>query len=217
MPILSRLRDGLIRKFLRDPAGMGRPVPKDVFDRDYRSGAWDHLEGTEELPRYLVLAGLVTTLIDRPAVLDLGCGSGRLIALIKERPIGRCTGVDVSSEGIRQAGARGLAGVELVEADFETWRPAEKFDAIIFNESIGYANDPAQTLSNYSACLAGKGMFFISYFRSGNHEALWRRVERVCETAFATSVVSDTMKTWDIRVLRPLGASSGADTAPRRP
>ena len=48
----------------------GPACPKDVFDRDYRSGAWDHLEGTEELPRYLVLAGLVTTLVDRPAVLD---------------------------------------------------------------------------------------------------------------------------------------------------
>ena len=56
-------------------------------------------------------------------------------------------------------------------------------------------------------------MFFISYFRSGNHEALWRRIERVCDTAFATSVVSDTMKTWDIRVLRPLGANPAEDPA----
>lgn len=188
---------------------MGRPVPKEVFDREYRAGHWDLLEGMEELPRNLVLAGLVTRMLDRPSVLDVGCGNCRLIELLKAQPIGRCMGVDVSSEGIQRARTRGITGVELVEADFETWRPADKFDAIIFNESIGYAGDPAATIGDFSAHLSdGKGMFFISYFRSGNHTALWRRIGRVCKPVFATSIVSDEGKAWDIKVLRPRTASS---------
>jgi hypothetical protein len=52
-------------------------------------------------------------------------------------------------------------------------------------------------------------MFFLSYFRSGNHSALWRRIERVCEPVFATSIVSDTKRVWDIKVLRPRNVSPG--------
>jgi SAM-dependent methyltransferase len=210
MSLISRLKNGLVRKLFRDAAGMGRPVPKEVFDREYRAGHWDLLEGMEELPRNLVLSGLVTRMFDRPSVLDVGCGNCRLIELLKAHPMARCMGVDVSSEGIQRAGSRGLTGVELVEADFETWRPADRFDAIIFNESIGYASDPAATLVDFSAHLSsGKGMFFLSYFRSGNHSALWRRIERVCEPVFATSIVSDTKRVWDIKVLRPRNVSPG--------
>lgn len=206
MPSIARIKDRLVQKIIRDPAGMGRPVPREAFDEEYRSGNWDHFEGPAETPRNLVLARLVSERFRQPSILDVGCGSGRLAMLYQGHAFARYTGVDVSTEGLKKALSRGLPRVVFLEADYETWRPVESFDAIIFNESIGYARDPAETLRAFSLGLSSGGLFFVSHFRSGNHAALWRRLERVCEVLFATNVVSASGKAWDIKVLRPRAA-----------
>jgi trans-aconitate methyltransferase len=203
MPSIAKIKDRLLQRIIRDPAGMGRPVPKEAFDKEYRSGNWDHFDGPEEAPRNLILAGLVAERFKRPSILDLGCGSGRLTQIYQAHPFARYVGVDVSTEGLKKALSRGLARVEFLEADFESWRPTESFDAIIFNESIGYSRDPAETLRQFSAHLLHGGLFFISHFQSGNHKAQWRRIERACEVLLATSVASKSGKVWDIKVLRP--------------
>jgi SAM-dependent methyltransferase len=203
MPSLAKIIDRIAQKFIRDPAGMGRPVPKEAFDDEYRSGRWDHFEGPEETPRNVVLAGLVADRFKAPSVLDVGCGSGRLAMIYQAHPFTRYTAVDVSVEGLRKAQSLGLARVDFLEADFESWRPAGAFDAIIFNESIGYARDPAAVLADFAAHLDPDGLFFLSHFRTGNFGAFWRRIERVCEILFSTSVTSGSGKVWDIKVLRP--------------
>ena len=207
MPSLAKLKNSLVQRLIRDPVGMGRPLPKDVLDQEYRSGHWDHFEGPEETPRNLVLAGLVAERFELPSILDVGCGSGRLALIYQDHPFAHYIGVDVSSEGLGKARSRGLSRVEFLEADFESWRPNCAFDAIIFNESIGYARDPAETLRTFSAFLNPNGSFFVSHFQSGNHLALWRRIERTCGVQLATSVASNGGKVWDIRVLSPHPAS----------
>jgi SAM-dependent methyltransferase len=203
MRSLAMILDRLAQKFIRDPAGMGRPVAKEAFDEEYRSGRWDHLDGPEETSRNLVLAGLVADRFKQPSILDVGCGSCRLATIYQTHPFASYTAVDVSTEGLRKAKSLGLARVDFLEADFESWRPVGIFDAIIFNESIGYARDPAAILADFSAHLDRQGFFFISHFRSGNYRALWRRIERVCKPSFSTSVTSGGGKVWDIKVLRP--------------
>jgi SAM-dependent methyltransferase len=203
MPSLSRIKDRLLQRFVRDPAGMGRPVAKEAFDQEYRSGNWDHFGGLEELPRNLVLAGLVAEAFKLPSILDAGCGSGRLAKIYQAHPFARYTGIDISNEGLKKARSLGLSGVEFHHADFETWRPDGSLDAIIFNESIGYARDPAETLRAFSFHLMPGGLFFISHYRFGHHDALWRRIERICEVGFATSVRNDNGKVWDIKMLCP--------------
>lgn len=206
MNIFERIRQGIVRKLLRDPAGYGRPVPKEALDGEYRSGAWDHFFGMDELPRNLVIAGLVHHLFpDSPAILDVGCGNGRLASVFRAYPFARYLGADVSSEGISRARALKLDGVEFTEGNYETWRPNETFDAIIFNECIGYASDPAATLSAFSAYLKPGGRFFLSHFRYGNYQAQWRRMANVCSTTYATAVMcTEGRQTWDIKILEPL-------------
>lgn len=205
MPSFRRIKERLLQKFLRDPAGYGRPVPKDALDREYRSGAWDHFFAFDELPRNLVLAGAINHFFPgQPAVLDVGCGSGRLATVFRHYPFSRYLGVDVSSEGVTRARALQLPRMEFVEGDYETWRPEGRFDAIVFNECIGYARDPAATLAAFAGHLRAGGRFFISHFRFGSYRAQWRRMATVCDVTHATSVMSaDGRQIWDIKILQP--------------
>jgi trans-aconitate methyltransferase len=201
--LIAKLKDRLAQKFLRDPAGYGRPIPKAALDHEYRSGQWDHFFAFDELPRNLVLAGAVNHFFPRPAILDVGCGSGRLATVLQRYPFGRYLGVDLSDEGIARARALNLPGMEFREGNYETWRPEGRFDAILFNECIGYARDPAATLAAFTPHLTDGGLFFLSHYRFGNYEAQWRRMERVCEIKHATAVMSAQKQIWDIKVLKP--------------
>lgn len=205
MSSFAHLKNRLLQKFVRDPAGYGRPIAKEALDREYSSGNWDHFFGWDELPRNLVLAGAINFHFpESPDVLDLGCGNGRLATVFQRYPFARYLGVDLSTEAIARARALGLARMEFIEGNYETWRPGGKFHAISFNECIGYASDPAETLRAFSAHLAPDGLFFLSHFRFGTYAAQWRRMGTVCDTVHATAVMSaDGQQVWDIRVLRP--------------
>lgn len=200
---LPRLKDRLVQKFFRDPAGYGRPVPPAALDHEYRSGSWDHFFSFEELPRNLVVAGAVNHLRPNGAVLDLGCGSGRLATVFQAYPFTRYLGVDVSAEGVALARKLALPRMDFIEGNYETWRPDGKFDAIIFNECIGYARDPAATLAAFTPHLAADGLFFLSHFRFGSYAAQWRRMATVCDTVQATAIMAAPERIWDIKILRP--------------
>jgi SAM-dependent methyltransferase len=153
----------------------------------------------------LVLAGAIHHFHPaQPAILDLGAGSGRLAVALQPYAPGRYLGVDLSPEAVARARGLNLPGAEFTPGDFETWRPAETFDAIVFNESIGYARDPAATFQAFAAHLKPEGRFFVSLYESGSSAAQWRRIERACAVVEATSVRDRTgEKTWDIKVLAP--------------
>lgn len=200
------LRPGLIDRlrthFVRGPAGFGRPAAAAVFDQEYASGAWAHFHALPELARQAVIAAMATSLRPEPSVLDLGCGSGRLAQLFQPYAPRRYLGVDVSTEGLRQAATLGLTGCEFVCANFETWRPREQFDVIIFAESIGYAHDPGAIAREFLPHVAPGGLLVISHFRGGNWEAMWRRILRHADIVESTTITNAHGQTWDIRFLR---------------
>lgn len=199
----SSIARALYHKFVVSPRGGGRPVPKEALDREYSSGQWDHFQSWEELPRNLLLAGVVRHQFPMPAVLDIGCGDGRLARLYQDYPFESYLGLDLSTEGLSRARALNLAKTDFVQGDFETWTTDRTFDAIVFNECIGYAVDPGALVGRLSAYLRKDGRLFISCFRFGNWEAIWRRVGTVATVEAATSIVSPEGKTWDVKVLRP--------------
>jgi SAM-dependent methyltransferase len=202
---IERVIRGAKRRFIDAPRGMGRQIDKDVLDKEYATGNWDHFFSFDELPRQLVLGGAIWQYHPGGSVLDLGCGSGRLAQLCQPYGFSRYVGADISSAGIAKAKELGLEGVEFLEADFDTWRPEEKFDAISFNECIGYARDPGATLAAFLPSLKPGGHFFISHHRHGNTAAQWRRMEAVAPAVGTTSVVGAKGNIWDIKVLEPVG------------
>lgn len=198
--LIPRLR----RRFLLEPAGYGRPIDPAALDGEYKSGAWAHFHELPELPRQSVIVGYVTELHKNPAILDLGCGSGRLAQLFQPHSFRRYLGVDLSAEGIRMARALNLRGCEFAEGNFESWIPAEKFDVIMFTECIGYAHDPGALVARFLPWLEPGGTIVISHFRFGHWEAHWRRVYAHARPFTATTVANESGQTWDIRLLRPV-------------
>lgn len=197
------LAQKLIRKFIKSPLGYGRPVDQTTVDGEYRSGAWAHFHQLPELPRQSVVVGYVSQQYANPAILDVGCGSGRLAQLFQPHSFRRYLGVDLSPEGIKMARALNLTGCDFTEGNFETWRPAEKFDVIIFSECVGYADDPGAMVAAFLPWLESGGMVVISHFRYGHWSAHWRRVEQHLAVIEATTVANARGQTWDIKVLRP--------------
>jgi len=204
MPRLAHFVDRLLQKFVLRPIGYGHPVPKEALDAEYREGHWDHFNAPSEAPRYDALVGLVGALFpENPAILDVGCGSGQLAERLRLRRFEQYLGVDLSSEGVRLARALQLPRMDFVEGDFETWRPTGTFDVIVFNESAGYARDPARVLAGFSRHLRPGGLIVVSQFRFGNHRAMWRRIERTAEVVRAVAATAGAGgPVWDIRALR---------------
>lgn len=211
---LRKLTDYAVYKFLRAPRGGGKPVPASALDAEYRSGHWDSFFGPDEQPRYDALVALIARLHPQPRLLDVGCGSGRLASILLPAHTARYTGLDLSEEGLARARSLNLpASTAFLHADFETWPSSQRtpssrtndstFDLIIFNESIGYARDPARVARSFAARLAPGGSLVVSYYRSGNHEAIWRRLYRDFTFSNENVVHNAAGLVWDLKVLKP--------------
>jgi SAM-dependent methyltransferase len=203
MSLVSRIFRRLRRQLIDTPRGLGHPVPAAAFDREYDSGHWDLLFSEEELPRNEALVRQVAALPrPHPVVLDIGCGSGRLAQLLAPLRPAHYLGLDLSPAGLSRARTLGLPECEFIEGDFETWRPpaGSSFDAVIFNESLGYARDPRATLLAFAPWVRPGGFLLVSLFQSGNHRALWQRLTQ------RLAVLQETVvrgQVWDIRAFSP--------------
>lgn len=174
------------------------------WDKEYASGGWDRLDSSDELARYAAILGYVTRLAPRPAVLDVGCGTGKLLELLGRIELSRYLGVDISSEAVQRARAtidHPAATFEVGSA--ETYRPSDTFDAIVFNEVAYYLRDPARVLLGYAEKLGPSGMLIVSMFQCPPASWAWRKLGRSFVTADAIQVKNRLGRRWNIRVLTP--------------
>lgn len=188
------------------PSDHGRPVPVARLDRKYRRGGFRFLDSLEELGHYLIVAGYIRRLFASPAILDVGCGDGRLAELLDGCRVARYRGIDLSAEAIRRARERGIPHMTFEVADLNTWEPPEQYDVIVFCESLSYAAHPAHTLHRYARALAPAGAFVVSLYRHRAPGALWRQTwrnaGRFFETVDAMTVANRQGQVWDVKVLR---------------
>jgi trans-aconitate methyltransferase len=112
-------------------------------------------------------------------------------------------GIDFSEEALLRARQAAWPHCEFVTGNFETWRPTGFFDAIVFNEVVGYARDPGALVAAFLPFLTPTGSVLVSHFRSGHWVALWRRIERQAIVQSEATITNHLGQAWDIKVLRP--------------
>ena len=203
------------RVFVLAPLGYGRPRSREFWEGQYRDGTWDYLESLPELPRSMIIVGYVSHLFPSPAVLDVGCGHGRLMRLLSAFGFRSYVGLDISAEALRKAEAAGIPNTRFEVADFEQWVPAERFDVIVFSEALYYARRPEAVLARYAEALTDGGALIVSMFRHSNCGVIWRNLAKRFRTVQSASIENQLGQVWDIRVLQPTHAPGDSPAPPR--
>lgn len=184
---------------------------KSWWDADYARDSLARTEGHVELPRHLLVAGLISHYAPGGSILDVGCGTGGLTT-----PLRACTftgsslrylGVDQSDIALEQAAARrnetGTSvpddgTVKFVEADFDEYEPSEAFDALVFSESLYYAPDPMRTVLRYTQALSDNGIIVVSMWRRPSRGRLWRELAGALHELSRSRIVVPRRPAWDI-------------------
>jgi SAM-dependent methyltransferase len=154
---------GLLKRY--GPSGM-----KKVFwDKEFARGKWNFADDTSGDFVYSHLEKYV----GHGSVLDLGCGQGGT-AIELASAYQRYVGVDISEVALKRARKKTAdAGrsnrASFACADFLGYAPDQKFDVILFRESmyhvpIGQVNT---ILDKYSRFLTEDGVFIVRLYLSG--------------------------------------------------
>ncbi|MFD2263154.1 class I SAM-dependent methyltransferase [Lacibacterium aquatile] len=134
-----------------------------LWDREYRDGRWNFLHAMREVPRYGIVSAYLAQVLKPGSLLDIGCGDGVLMDYLPVTKISRYVGVDLAQEALDRF--RGLpVGGELACADLQSYQPQGKFDAILFNEVLFFADDPAAEMARYKKFLTPEGAMVVSLY-----------------------------------------------------
>lgn len=182
--------------------GRGRRHAADWWERQYRNGRWRYLDSASELAHYMVIVGYVQHFHSAPAILDVGCGHGRLFQLIGRHPYGSYLGIDIAGEAVRQAREYAAPRAEFVVADFEQYVPSARFDVIVFNESLYYAPEPAPLLERYAGALSDNGVIVVSMCHNWWQAPIWDAVARRFAVLHSTELTNERRQTWRVKVIR---------------
>src|SRR5215207_2692041 len=91
-------------------------------------------------------------------VLDAGCGTGKVTALIAERvPRGRVIGVDASRSMIDEARKRLPSDIELIVADILDLELSEPVDVLFSNATLHWIHDHERLFDRLHAALRPGG------------------------------------------------------------
>ncbi len=164
-------------------------VSAETWDREYRDGQWEYLRKMDSL------AGLVSILgycqfLNPASILDAGCGEGLLAEKLKILPYKSYLGMDVSREAIAIATSRlGDDRSRFTVADAWAFETDERFDVIVFNQSLYYLTDPAGILKKYRAMLNPGGRIIVSMVDNARTRSVWRLIDPVFGTEDAMTTM----------------------------
>jgi homoserine O-acetyltransferase len=120
----------LIRAFLRNALGAGRHEPLDASWEDHSPTSIFHQS------RRLDYETILRFIPEGDSVLDLGCGTGGLLARLRERGHTRLGGVEIDQRNILACARRGL---DVVHRDLNRglqWYTDKQFDVVVLSRTL---------------------------------------------------------------------------------
>lgn len=212
---------GLYFGAYRGAKGYGFRKPREQWEAEYQSGHWDYLFEGRERPNHMVVLGYVMQHHASPSVLDVGCGEGMLFSMLQQFPIAEYHGVDFSEEAIARlrnrvrsdSNAMGVRIVVFSRADFETFNPPRRYDVIVFNNSLMYAEDPLWVLERFANHLAPGGVIVASLCYNRWQFPIWKRIAHRFRTVHSAEVTNEDGLLWHVRTLERRGEDKGSSVA----
>jgi trans-aconitate 2-methyltransferase len=99
-------------------------------------------------------------------VVDLGCGTGNVTALLRGRwPAAQVTGVDASASMLERARASD-AGVDWQQADVEAWAPPMPVDVLFSNATLHWLDDHERLFPRLLSLVAPGGALAVQMPRN---------------------------------------------------
>lgn len=172
------------------------------WDHQYATGRWEKLKIPAEQARFAATAQLIVRHGPPGQVLEIGCGEALLQQQLKPADYQDWVGIDISEVAIQRAQAFTARQVRYHVADMELFDPGDRFDLIVFTESIYYSTDPRRLLARYVRFLKPGGRFIVSIFRTKRSDRVWAGLHTVASRVDAISTTSE-LGTWDCEVLGP--------------
>jgi SAM-dependent methyltransferase len=135
-----------------------------LWEKEFTSTKWDFIDNTEGDCVYPNLEKYCT----RGSILDLGCGPGNTANELASTAYSKYVGVDISEAALEKGRKRTIAEGRIdknffVQGDFIRYEPDQKFDVILFRESIYHVpmREIKPTLDHYASYLNSDGVFIV--------------------------------------------------------
>ncbi len=202
--IVTRLRRSIYNHIGRR-LGHGNRLPPSLWEEQFADGTWDYLDDPAEAGHYAAIVGLLAGRAATLSVLDIGCGQGVLYDYLTRSvgmPLGAgYLGIDISKRAIELASRR-FPETRFLEVDFERARVGERFDAIVFNESLYYFSRPRKTLARAIAeNLAPLGTVVVSMCDYPGHDRIWSDITKRFRILDERETVNANGQRWKIKHL----------------
>jgi len=99
------------------------------------------------------------------SVMDLGCGTGRLLSLIHETfPNAHLSGIDGTTLMVFRTQNRLPFGAQIKKNDLNTYHLKNRYDVIISTTVLHHINNPGAHIDMIGECLKDDGVAYISEF-----------------------------------------------------
>ncbi|RZK14046.1 MAG: class I SAM-dependent methyltransferase [Pedobacter sp.] len=179
MVIYYRIKDKIFNLFkskvLRNMY-MGTRLSKPVWENQFDSGYWDYLYSDDEKEHYSCICDFYSKFALGKSVLDVGCGQGVLYHYLTEN-IDKTIeyfGIDISSNAVELA-KKQFPDCHFMQLDFDRDGLEQKFDVIIFNETLYYFDQPLKTIQeSANSNLNRGGHFIVSMFDIPANDKIWQ-------------------------------------------
>ena len=175
-------------------------ISRDRWNHQYQSGRWSSLHQEED--RLEAVTGLLQARQKPLALLEIGCGDAVLFRKLPSGIYSRFTGADISDVAIASAKAFEQEGVHFLVADMNTYQPSDRYDAVIFNESLYYAKEPLQVLKRFESALLPEGRFIITAIDNKYTAGFWAPIMQAYDKLTEQEVRAGEM-VWNVKEIRP--------------